>query len=63
MNEAETIKAIEKGLSDLLMMGKNLTLTGPAFLRIDMTDGVPINYGFMMEKKCCIPKGKSINNR
>lgn len=54
MNETETIAAIHKGLDDLLMVSKNMKVTGPCFLRIDIQEGRPADYGFIMEKKSCI---------
>jgi hypothetical protein len=60
MTEDETIKAIYCGLADLLKICKNLKLTGPALLRIDLTEGRPADYGFIMEKKSCIRKNKDV---
>ena len=56
VNETDTIKAIHAGLDDLLLVSKNINVTGPVFLRMDLTDGKPMNFGFVIEKKSCIPR-------
>ena len=60
MSEEETKKKIIAGLEDLFLISKNLKTTGAFFLRVDLSDGIPRNYGYNIENKSCIRDGKTV---
>jgi len=60
MTEQEVIAAAHKGLDDLIAVCKNMAVTGPGILKIHFTQGIPADYGFIMEKTSCIRRKEKV---
>ena len=58
MAEPDQTEKVKGGFADVMLICRNLAITGHAEIRIDMVDGVPKNYGFSINKKSCIKQKK-----